>query len=94
VLLPLTIEVSESPGTHVRLRVDGANPWVAVAAVAFPRVTYEGFADLPTATGVRCAALSTRVVTAPIGATEPGKATLTLEQQQEFDAALDLLTAL
>ena len=86
VLLPLTIEVSESPGTHVRLRVDGANPWVAVAAVAFPRVTYEGFADLPTATGVRCAALSTRVVTAPIGATEPGKAALTLEQQQEFDA--------
>jgi hypothetical protein len=86
VLLPLTIEVSESPGTHVRLLVGGASPWVAVAEVAFPRVTFEGFADLPTATGVRCAALSTRVVTAPIGATEPGKAALTLEQQQEFDA--------
>ncbi len=88
VLLPLTIEVSESQGTHVRLRVDGANPWVAVAAMAFPRVTFEGFADLPTATGVRCTALSTRVVTAPIGDTEPGRAALTLEQQQEFDAIL------
>ncbi len=88
VLLPLTIEVSESLGTHVRLLVGGASPWVAVAEVAFPRVTFEGFADLPTATGVRCTALSTRVVTAPIGATEPGKAALTLEQQQEFDAIL------
>jgi hypothetical protein len=72
----------------VRLLVGGASPWVAVAEVAFPRVTFEGFADLPTATGVRCTALSTRVVTAPIGATEPGKAALTLEQQREFDAIL------
>jgi hypothetical protein len=88
VLLPLTIEVAESQGTHVRLRVDGASPWVAVAAATFPRVMFEGFADLPTATGVRSTALSTRVVTVPIGATEPGRAALTFEQQQEFDAIL------
>lgn len=83
-LLPLTIEVAESQGTHVRLRVDGASPWVAVAAATFPRVMFEGFADLPTATGVRSTALSTRVVTVPIGATEPGRAALTFEQQQEL----------
>lgn len=94
VLLPLTIEVAESQGTHVRLRVDGASPWVAVAAATFPRVMFEGFADLPTATGVRSTALSTRVVTVPIGATEPGRAALTFEQQQEFDAILQGLPQL
>ena len=87
-LLVLTVEVADPPGSHVRLRAGGANPWTAVAPAAFPRVTFDGFADLPTANGVRCTALSARTLPEPIGESEPGRAQLSPEQQQEFDAVM------